>query len=121
MKDLLELAELAWNGEIDLQFEHHPVHMFYSGSTEIKNNILGVKGIAGHYTLDTGDGLVMIDAGSQLDIETTYTEIKKWRPDTSVKAAIFTHHHVDHIFAVKHFDEENKKMGISKPIVYGHE
>ena len=36
MKDLLELAELAWNGEIDLQFEHHPVHMFYSGSTEIK-------------------------------------------------------------------------------------
>ena len=71
MKDLLELAELAWNGEIDLQFEHHPVHMFYSGSTEIKNNILGVKGIAGHYTLDTGDGLVMIDAGSQLDIDTT--------------------------------------------------
>ena len=121
MKDLLELAELAWNGEIDLQFEHHPVHMFYSGSTEIKNNILGVKGIAGHYTLDTGDGLVMIDAGSQLDIETTYAEIKKWRPDASVKAAIFTHHHVDHIFAVKHFDEENKKMGISKPIVYGHE
>ncbi len=121
MKDLLELAELAWNGEIDLQFEHHPVHMFYSGSTQIKNNILGVKGIAGHYTLDTGDGLVMIDAGSQLDIETTYAEIKKWRPDTPVKAAIFTHHHVDHIFAVKHFDEENKKMGISKPIVYGHE
>ena len=121
MKDLLELAELAWNGEIDLQFEHHPVHMFYSGSTEIKNNILGVKGIAGHYTLDTGDGLVMIDAGSQLDVETTYAEIKKWRPNTSVKAAIFTHHHVDHIFAVKHFDEENKKMGISKPIVYGHE
>ena len=63
----------------------------------------------------------MIDAGSQLDIETTYAEIKKWRPDTPVKAAIFTHHHVDHIFAVKHFDEENKKMGISKPIVYGHE
>ena len=56
MKDLLELAELAWNGEIDLQFEHHPVHMFYSGSTEIKNNILGVKGIAGHYTIDTGEG-----------------------------------------------------------------
>ena len=29
MKDLLELAELAWNGELDLQFEHHPVHMIY--------------------------------------------------------------------------------------------
>ena len=121
MKDLLELAELAWNGEIDLQFEHHPVHMFYSGSTELMDNILGIKGIAGHYTIDTGDGLVMIDAGSQLDTDTTYTEIKKWRPNTPVKAAIFTHHHVDHIFSVKHFDEENEEMGISKPIVYGHE
>ena len=53
MKDLLELAELAWNGELDLQFEHHPVHMFYQGSTEIKPNILGIKGIAGHYAIDT--------------------------------------------------------------------
>ena len=121
MKDLLELAELAWNGKIDLQFEHHPVHMFYSGSTELMDNILGIKGIAGHYTIDTGDGLVMIDAGSQLDTDTTYSEIKKWRPNTPVKAAIFTHHHVDHIFSVKHFDEENEKMGIPKPIVYGHE
>ena len=121
MKDLLELAELAWNGKLDLQFEHHPVHMFYTGSTEIKNNLLGIKGIAGHYTIDTGDGLVMIDAGSQLDIDTSYEEIRKWRPDTPVKAAIFTHHHVDHIFAVKHFDEENEKRGIAPPVVYGHE
>jgi len=121
MKDLLELAELAWNGELDLQFEHHPVHMFYQGSTEIKPNVLGIKGIAGHYAVDTGDGLVMIDAGSQLDIDTSYKEIKKWRPETPLKSVIFTHHHVDHIFSVKHFDEENKKNGIAQPIVYGHE
>ena len=121
MKDLLELAELAWHGELDLQFEHHPVHMFYNGSTELKENLLGIKGIAGHYTIDTGDGLVMIDAGSQLDIDTSYEEIRKWRPDTPVKAAIFTHHHVDHIFAVKHFDKENTKNGIAPPVVYGHE
>jgi alkyl sulfatase BDS1-like metallo-beta-lactamase superfamily hydrolase len=120
MKDLLELAELAWNGEIDLQFKHHPVHAFYSGSTELRENVLGIKGIAGHYTIDTGDGLVMIDAGSQLDIHRTYEEIRKWRPDTPVKAAIFTHHHIDHVFAVKHFDEENEKRGIPAPIVYGH-
>ncbi|MDA9595455.1 MBL fold metallo-hydrolase [SAR86 cluster bacterium] len=121
MKDLLELAELAWHGELDLQFEHHPVHMFYNGSTELKENLLGIKGIAGHYTIDTGDGLVMIDAGSQLDVDTSYEEIRKWRPDTPVKAAIFTHHHVDHIFAVKHFDIENTKKGIAPPVVYGHE
>ena len=56
-----------------------------------------MKGIGGFFAIDTGDGLVMIDAGSQLDIETGYQEIKKWRPNEHLKAAIFTHHHVDHI------------------------
>ncbi len=121
MNNLLELAELAWNGEIDLQFDHHPVHTFYSGSTELKNNILGIKGIAGHYVIDTGDGLVMIDAGSQLDIDSSFKEIKKWRSNIPLKAAIFTHHHIDHVFAVKNFDQENKDAGIPPPVVYGHD
>ena len=97
MNDLKELSELAWLGELDTKFEHHPVHTFYEGSTEIKPNILGMKGIGGFFAIDTGDGLVMIDAGSQLDIETGYEEIKKWRPNEYLKAAIFTHHHVDHV------------------------
>ena len=121
MSDLNELSELAWKGLLDTKFEHHPVHSFYEGSTEIKSNLLAMKGIGGFFAIDTGDGLVMIDAGSQLDIETGYNEIKKWRPKDFLKAAIFTHHHVDHIFAIEKFDEECKINNQPLPKVYAHE
>ena len=95
MNNLKELSELAWQGDLDTKFEHHPVHTFYEGSTELADNLLGLKGIGGFYVVDTNDGLVMIDAGSHLDIDSAYTEIRRWRPKSNVKAAVFTHHHVD--------------------------
>ena len=121
MNNLKELSELAWQGELDTKFEHHPVHTFYEGSTELAENLLGLKGIAGFYIIDTKDGLVMIDSGSHLDIDSAYNEIKKWRPEDDVKAAIFTHHHVDHIFGTQRFDKEANKSNRKRPIVYSHE
>ncbi len=47
MSNLKELSELAWQGELDTKFEHHPVHTFYEGSTELAENLLGLKGIWG--------------------------------------------------------------------------
>ena len=44
MNNLKELSELAWQGELDTKFEHHPVHTFYEGSTELAENLLGLKG-----------------------------------------------------------------------------
>ena len=67
--DLKELASKAIKGELDLTFEHHPVHSFVDGSTEIQDNLLAFKGIAGFFVLDTGSGLVMLDAGHIIDIE----------------------------------------------------
>ena len=49
MNNLKELSELAWQGELDTKFEHHPVHTFYEGSTELAENLLGLKGIGGFY------------------------------------------------------------------------
>ena len=90
----------------------------YEGSTELDDNLLGLKGIGGFYVVDTNDGLVMIDAGSHLDIDSAYEEINKWRPKSNVKAAVFTHHHVDHIFATKKFDEDADKSKYKKrPVV----
>ena len=60
--DLKELASKAIKGELDLTFEHHPVHSFVDGATEIQDNLLAFKGIAGFFVLDTGSGLVMLDA-----------------------------------------------------------
>ena len=120
MNNLKELSELAWQGKLDTKFEHHPVYTFYEGSTELTDNLLGIKGIGGMYVVDTNDGLVMLDAGSQLDIDSAYEEIKKWRPEEDLKAAIFTHHHVDHVFAIKKFDEDADRLKKERPIVYSH-
>ncbi len=91
--DLLALAEQAWRGELDLQFEHHPVHRYYPGSCRIAEDLLGFKGIAGFYVIDSGDGLVMLDAGHLLDVKRCFENVSRWRPDTPVTAAIYSHHH----------------------------
>jgi alkyl sulfatase BDS1-like metallo-beta-lactamase superfamily hydrolase len=121
MTDLLELAEKAWKGEIDVVHEHHPVHTMYQGSCELAPDLLALKGLAGIYVIDSGDGLVMLDAGSILDVDRTYEEVRRWRPDTPLVAAVFSHHHVDHIFATARFEAEATEKGWPQPTVYAHE
>jgi len=120
MKDFMALAERAWQGSLDTVFEHHPVHSAYDGAVEIFDNVLALKGIACIYILDTGDGLVMLDAGSVLDVQRTFDEVRKWRPNTPLKLAILSHHHVDHIFAVPPFTAEAQKRGWPAPEVVAH-
>ena len=121
MTDLRELAEKAWIGELDTVHEHHPVHTNYEGSTELLPGLLALKGLAGLYIIDTGDGLVMLDAGSFLDVQRTFDEVRQWRPDAPVVAAVFSHHHVDHIFSTLRFEEEAKQKGWAQLTVYAHE
>lgn len=120
MKDFMELAERAWHGQLDLMFEHHPVHSVYAGATEIEDGLLALKGIACIYIIDTGDGLVMLDAGSVLDIQRTHQAVREWRPDTPLKMVIFSHHHVDHIFATALFTEEAMARDWPLPEVIAH-
>ncbi|MEE4282009.1 MAG: alkyl sulfatase dimerization domain-containing protein [Pseudomonadales bacterium] len=120
MNDFLTLAERAWQGQLDMMFEHHPVHAAYDGATEIVPGVLALKGIACIYIIDTGDGLLMLDAGSQLDTQRTFSEVRKWRPDAPLKLVVFSHHHVDHIFAVEPFIEEAKKRNWTVPKVIAH-
>ncbi len=121
MDDLLELAEKAWRGELDTCHEHHPVHTVYDGATELAPGLLGLKGLAGAYVLDSGDGLVMLDAGAWFEADRIYEEVRKWRPDVPLAAAVFSHHHVDHVFAVDRFDTEAAAKGWPRPVVYAHE
>ena len=121
MTDLRELAERAWRGELDTTHEHHPVHTSYEGASELAPDLLALKGIAGIYVLDSGDGLVMLDAGSLLDTERVHAAVRAWRPDAPLAAVVFSHHHVDHVFAVGPFDEEHRRRGWPPPVVYAHE
>jgi alkyl sulfatase BDS1-like metallo-beta-lactamase superfamily hydrolase len=46
--------------------------------------------------------------------------VRSWRPDTRLVAAVFSHHHVDHVFGVRAFDDEAAQRSWPRPLVYGH-
>src|SRR4051812_27229558 len=103
MPSIRELAEKLWNGEVDTQ-EYHPVSFRQTVGEEIADGVLYYKGIASANTIDTGDGLVMLDTGTAQDTLTLHEEVRKWRPDAPLRAAVFSHHHIDHIFGVGPFE-----------------
>ena len=76
---ILELAERMWDGEADLINEHHPVSYRHPQAEEIAEGLQVYIGIASANTVDTGDGLVMLDTGHQLDINPLYDGVRAWR------------------------------------------
>ena len=117
-----ELAERGWNGDLDLVFEHHPVVPAAGRrAEELADGLLYLKSIGSVCTLDGGDGMVMLDTGGELDSAVVYEQVRGWRPNAALRAAVFSHHHIDHVFGVGRFDTEAREMGAPPPTVYAHE
>jgi alkyl sulfatase BDS1-like metallo-beta-lactamase superfamily hydrolase len=120
MTSILELADRMWAGEADLVHEHHPVSMWLPAGEEIAEGLYVRKGTAGANTVDTGDGLVMLDTGGQLDTGPQFAEVRQWRPDAPLVAAVYSHHHVDHVFGTAPFEAEAAERAWPAPRVYAH-
>ena len=116
---IVELAERHWNGEGDLVHEHHPVAAYARWGEEIADGVLTFKSVASANTIDTGDGLVMLDTGGPFDQEALHTEVRRWRPDP-LAAAVYSHHHIDHVFGTARFEAEALEHGWTPPTVYAH-
>src|SRR5437867_3363734 len=99
MTDLREFCDRLWNGEIDTVHEHHPVMASWNhrNAEEIDDGLLYYKGFASASTLDCRDALVMLDTGAQFDADRIHEQVRAWRPAARLAAAVFSHHHVDHI------------------------
>jgi alkyl sulfatase BDS1-like metallo-beta-lactamase superfamily hydrolase len=116
-----DLAEAYWNGEADLVHDHHPVTRVAGGvAEELQAGVLYLKSLASVTAIDTGDGLVMLDTGGYFDIQLVFDAVRNWRPDERLAAAVFSHHHVDHVFGTRRFDAEATERSWPIPVVYGH-
>lgn len=114
-----DTAERLWNGEVDTQ-EVHPIRWWFAEGEELAEGVLFYKGIASANTIDTGDGLVMLDTGARQDQATLHQAVRRWRPDTPLRKAVFSHHHVDHIFGIEPFADEAATKGWPRPEAIGH-
>jgi alkyl sulfatase BDS1-like metallo-beta-lactamase superfamily hydrolase len=120
--DIRELAERYWTGEADLVHAHHPVVPAGGARpVELSDGILYLKSLAAVTALDTGEGLVLLDTGSEFDAGPVHDAVTSWRPQAPVVAAVFSHHHVDHVFGVGRFDADADREGRPRPRVYAHE
>ena len=117
-----ELAERYWNGEADLVHDHHPVRPALGRTAEeIAPGVLTMISVASVNAIDTGDGLAMLDTGGPYDADHVHTEVRSWRPEAPVRAAIYSHHHIDHVFGTRRFEAEAAERGWPAPVVYAHE
>ena len=123
MEDTIrDLAERHWQGDADLVHEHHPVRpVLGRQAEEIAPGVLTFISIASVNALDSGDGLVMLDTGGQFDSDHLFEQVRGWRPDSPMRAAVYSHHHIDHIFGTRRFEAEAADRGWAPPTVYSHE
>ncbi len=119
MSKIRDLSERLWNGTLDSKAEH-PVTGRHPEGDEILDGVLYFKGFASANTIDTGEALVMLDTGAFNDTRDLFAAVRAWRPDKRLAAAVYSHHHVDHIFGVTPFDKEAEQGKSVRPIVYGH-
>ena len=117
---LMTLAEQAWQGHLDLTFDHHPVNSPMPGGFEVVEGVLAHKGVAYVYAIDTGDGLVLLDAGLKIEANHIFRAVREWRTDSPVRLIVFSHHHVDHVFAASVFTDEARDRGWPAPEVVSH-
>lgn len=117
MAEVLDLAEKAWNGELDGTQVHPGIATV--AFEELAPGLGFMSAFSNVGVLDTQDGLVFFDTSSLFHAERVYTAVRKWSPQR-LHTALYTHGHVDHVFGMRRFDDEAKERGWPAPRVVAH-
>lgn len=106
-RDLLDLSSRILDGTITIE-EHHPVRMDPRARLqEVADGVAFVESFANVTAVRTGDGLVLVDAGGPFHAPVIVESVRGWT-DEPLHTAVYTHGHVDHIYAVKVFEAEDR-------------
>jgi glyoxylase-like metal-dependent hydrolase (beta-lactamase superfamily II) len=103
--DLLDLSDRLLAGATSVE-DHHPLDMRRPVTLqEMADGIAFVEAFANVVTVATDDGLVLVDASGPLHAAAVHEAIRGWSA-APLHTAVFTHGHVDHIYAVASFESE---------------
>ena len=118
MRDVLELAERLWRGEVSTA-TFHPVADL-GGLAEICDGVAFVPSFANVTAIGTGDGLVLVDTGSAFVAQAVHEELRRWSGQR-LNTAVYSHGHIDHVFGVPVWEAESAERGWPAPVVIAHE
>jgi alkyl sulfatase BDS1-like metallo-beta-lactamase superfamily hydrolase len=113
-ENLLEIADRMWRGEISIE-ERHPFSAT-GALAEIANGTAFVSTFANVSAFATEAGLVLVDTGSPFTARLVHEAVRGWSSST-LHTAVFSHGHIDHVFGVGPFEEEEG----ARPRVVAHE
>ena len=119
-KDLSATLRWArlWRGEIPIE-EAHPFAP-RGAVAQVAEGCAFVPSFANVSAFATGDGLVLVDTGSQFFARSVHEQIRGWSPDR-LNTAVYSHGHIDHVFGVPVFEAEARERGWPAPHVIAHE
>lgn len=104
-QSLLELSERILDGTARID-DHHPLNLRGPSILEtVAEGVAFVEAFANVVAIDTDDGLVLVDAAGPLHAASVHDAVRGWSPKR-LHTAVFTHGHVDHIYAVGLFETE---------------
>jgi alkyl sulfatase BDS1-like metallo-beta-lactamase superfamily hydrolase len=116
--DALEVADQLWRGERDIR-SYHPITSV-GEVVEPRHGVAFVPSFANVSAFRTGDGLLLVDTGSQFMGASAKAELRRWSLDR-VDTAVYSHGHIDHVFGVPLYEEEARQQGWRPPVVVAHE
>lgn len=118
MGKILEAAETLWVGDTTV-YEQHPFGPPW-GAEKITETTWFIKGFANTIVRETADGLVIIDPAGSMEVDKKYRAIRSVT-QKPLHTAIYTHGHLDHVFGVDPFLDENTGSNRIQPRVIAHE
>ena len=99
MDDLLELsASIIESGDVD-----RPFNRITNELSEVADGLAVVESFSHSIVVDSGEGLLAVDASHATTGAAVVEAIRGWRSDP-VRRLVYTHGHADHVGGSVHFD-----------------